>query len=154
MFANLSRAKFIFTIIFFMLQKFYVVLAIGAFILKDNKILIVKKSPFEKVDAGLWTIPGGKIEKRESIIDGLKREVKEEVNLDVLNYQWIGEDVFESNGFWFHAQHFLCHTKNNNIKLEKKLTDFHWLKKEEIEKFEFPKNIKKRIKEIFAGNYA
>jgi len=136
-----------------MLQKFYVILAIGAFILKDKKILIVKKSLSEKIDAGLWTIPGGKIKKNESIINGLKREVKEEVNLDILDYRWIGEDVFESNGFYFHAQHFLCHVKNGNIKLEKNLTDFHWLKKEEIKKFEFPKNIKKRIREIFAKNY-
>ena len=132
-----------------MLQKFYVILAIGAFILKDNKILIVKKTLLEKIDAGLWTIPGGKIKKTEPIIDGLKREVKEEVNLDVLNHQWIGEDVFESNGFWFHAQHFLCQTKNSNVKLEKNLTAFHWLSKNEIENFTFPKNIKKRIKQIF-----
>lgn len=101
------------------------------------------------MDAGLWTIPGGKIEKKEPIINGLKREVKEEVNLDILDYRWIGEDVFESNGFWFHAQHFLCQTKNSDVKLEKKLTDFHWLSKEEINNFNFPVNIKKRIKEIF-----
>jgi 8-oxo-dGTP diphosphatase len=89
-----------------MLEKFYIVLAVGAFILKDKKLLIVKKSPYENIDAGLWTIPGGKIEKDESIIDGLKREIKEEVNLEISNYQWLGEDVFESNGFWYHAQHF------------------------------------------------
>jgi len=148
MFANLSRG--IFVIIFYMLKKFYVVLAVGAFILKDEKILIVKKSIYEKIDGGLWTIPGGKIEKKETIIDGLKREIKEEVNLDIYYYQWIGEDVFESNGHWFHAQHFLCQIKNNNnVKLEKKLTDFHWLSENEIEKFIIPKNIKKRIKEVF-----
>ena len=132
-----------------MINKFYVILAVGAFILKDKKILIIKKSPLEKIDAGLWTIPGGKIEKDEPIIDGLKREVKEEVNLDILDFQWLGEDVFESNGFWFHAQHFLCHPKNGEVKLEKKLTAFHWLSKDEIENFIFPKNIKKRITEIF-----
>jgi 8-oxo-dGTP diphosphatase len=102
-----------------MLEKFYIVLAVGAFILKDKKLLIVKKSPYENIDAGLWTIPGGKIEKDESIIDGLKREIKEEVNLEISNYQWLGEDVFESNGFWYHAQHFLCNVKNDNVKLEK-----------------------------------
>jgi 8-oxo-dGTP diphosphatase len=132
-----------------MLEKFYIVLAVGAFILKDKKILIVKKSPYENIDAGLWTIPGGKIEKDEPIIDGLKREVKEEVNLEISNYQWLGEDAFESNGFWFHAQHFLCHPKNGDVKLEKKLTAFNWLSKDEIENFTLPRNIKKRIKEIF-----
>lgn len=131
-----------------MLKKFYVILAVGAFIIKDDKLLIVKKSPFEKVDAGLWTIPGGKIEPKESIIKGLKREIKEEVNLEINSYKWIGEDIFESNGFWFHAQHFLCTTSNTNVKLEKNLTDYHWLKKEEITNFQFPKNIKKRILDI------
>lgn len=46
-----------------MLEKFYIILAVGAFILKDKKLLIVKKSPYENIDADLWTIPGGKIEK-------------------------------------------------------------------------------------------
>lgn len=131
-----------------MLQKYHVVLAVGAFIIKDKKLLIVKKSPNEKVDAGLWTIPGGKIEPSEPIITGLKRETKEEVNLNINSYQWIGEDVFESNGFYFHAQHFLCSTSNHNIKLEKNLLEFHWLSRNEIKKFQFPINIKKRILEI------
>ncbi len=133
-----------------MLQKFYVVLAVGAFIVKDDKLLIVKKSLNEKVDPGLWVVPGGKIEVAEAIVDGLKREVREEVNLEIGSYQWIGEDVFESNGFYFHAQHFLCATSDNikNIKLEKSLVDYHWLKKEEINNFQFPQNIKKRILQI------
>jgi ADP-ribose pyrophosphatase len=82
-----------------MLKKFYVVLAVGAFIIKNNKLLIVKKSPYENIDAGLWTIPGGKIEKDEPIIDGLKREVKEEVNLEISDYQWLGEDVLKVMAF-------------------------------------------------------
>lgn len=132
-----------------MLQKFYVVLAVGAFILKDDRLLIVKKSPYEKVDSGLWTVPGGKIEKDEPIIEGLRREIKEEVNLDIDSYQWIGEDVFESNGFYFHAQHFLCTPLiDKNIKLDKSLTDYYWLKKQEINNFQFPTNIKKRILQI------
>lgn len=134
-----------------MLKKFHVILAVGAFILnKKNAILIVKKSPHENIDASLWTVPGGKIEQKENIINGLKREIKEKVNLNINSYQWIGEDVFENKGFWFHAQYFLCRAKNEkNIKLEKKLTDYHWLKKEKINNFEFPINIKKRILQIF-----
>ncbi|MCX7881256.1 MAG: NUDIX domain-containing protein [Patescibacteria group bacterium] len=133
-----------------MLQKFYVILAIGAFIINNKgEILIVKKSLEEKIDAGLWTIPGGKIKKKENIVDGLKREIKEEVGIEIVSYQWIGEDVFESNGFWFHAQHFLCQTKSTKVVLEKKLIYYHWLKKEEINKFKFSKNIKKRLLQIY-----
>ncbi len=132
-----------------MLKKYHVVLAVGAFIINDNKeILIVKKSPVEHIDAGLWTIPGGKIEPNEAILDGLKREVREEVNLDIEVDRWIGEDVFESSGFYYHAQHFLCRAVNFDVRLEKKLLEFRWMKKEELNAFEFPINIKKRISQI------
>lgn len=132
-----------------MLKKYHVVLAVGAFIVNDNnEILIVKKSEAEHIDAGLWTIPGGKIEPDEAILDGLKREVKEEVNLDIEIDRWIGEDVFESSGFYYHAQHFLCHPLNFDVKLEKKLLESRWIKKEQINAYEFPVNIKKRINQI------
>jgi 8-oxo-dGTP diphosphatase len=130
-------------------QKYLVVLAVAAFIVKDGKILIVKKSPNERVDGGLWTIPGGKIYQSESIIDGLKREVEEEVGVKINSYQWIGEDVFENEGVMFHAQHFLCQIQVNDVNLEKNLTDFRWITKEEIEKYQFPLNIRKRIIQIF-----
>ncbi|KKQ24612.1 MAG: NUDIX hydrolase [Candidatus Roizmanbacteria bacterium GW2011_GWC2_37_13] len=132
-----------------MLQKYHVILAVGAFVIKNNKLLIVKKSPLERVDPGLWTIPGGKIEPNEPIVIGLKREVLEEVGLRINSFKWIGEDVFESNSFYFHAQHFLCYPLHSNIRLEKNLVDFHWMEKKEINNFQFPVNIKKRIKEIF-----
>jgi len=135
------------------LDKYHIILAVAAFIIKDRKIIIVKKSPTEYVDSGLWTVPGGKIKKDESIIAGLKREVKEEIGLIIKNFKWIGEDVFKVNNYWFHGQHFLCQTKNGSIKLEKSLTDFYWLKKEEINQFSFPSNIKKRIGEIFDKKY-
>lgn len=127
-----------------------IILAVGAFIVKDHqsKILIVRKSPYEKIDGGLWTIPGGKVNPKEPIISALKREVKEEVGLTIKTYQWIGEDVFQSNSYWFHSQHFLCTVLPSDIKLEKNLLDFHWLKKDEINNFDFPVNIKKRILEI------
>jgi len=132
-----------------MLDKYHVVLAVGAFILdKEKRLLIVKKSPQEKVDGGLWTIPGGKVDPKEPIIDALLRETLEEVNLKIKPVRWIGEDVFESSGYFYHAQHFLCRAYQCNVTLEKNLTEYHWLKKPEINKFEFPVNIKKRILEI------
>jgi len=132
-----------------MLKKYYVILAATGFIVDDkNRLLIVKKSPLEMVDGGLWVVPGGKIEKKEAIIDGLHREIEEEVGLNVKVIDWIGEDVFENSGYHYHAQHFLCTPINKKVKLEKKLLDYRWIKKNEIDKFKFPVNIKKRVLQI------
>lgn len=135
-----------------MLEEFYVIVAVAAFILDDKKrLLIVKKSPREKIDGGLWTVPGGKGSSEEPIVKALKREVKEEVNLIVKNYRWIGEDVFISDHKYFHAEHFLCQVKNpNTIQLEKNLLDYRWITNKDINKFQFPFNIKKEIKNILS----
>jgi len=133
-----------------MYQRYSIVLAVGAFILDNKKkLLIVKKSSYEKVDPGLWTIPGGKVNIKEHIIDALKREVLEEVGIKINNFQWIGENVFENNHFYFHAQHFLCKTKSIRVKLEKSLLEYKWINKSEINNYEFHPNIKKRIKIIY-----
>ena len=59
--------------------------AVGA-VIEDNKgrILLVKQVP-GKLDFwhGKWICPGGKLEKGETIEEGIKREVKEETNLNV-----------------------------------------------------------------------
>ena len=127
------------------------ILSVGAFIFnKKNELLIVKKSSNEQIDAGLWTIPGGKIYPQEHIVDGLKREVLEEVGLEIASFQWIGEDVFEDQNAMFHAEHFLCKTNTLSVVLEDKLTEYKWISGlKDIKSLPFAENIKKRIIEIF-----
>ncbi len=47
---------------------------------KKRAILLERRT-----DNGLWCVPGGALELGEDFIDGLKREVKEETNLDIRN---------------------------------------------------------------------
>lgn|SRR5690554_113409 len=53
-----------------------------AIIHQENKILAVQRS--EKMALPLkWEFPGGKIEENESEVDCIKREIKEELNIDI-----------------------------------------------------------------------
>lgn len=130
-----------------MYEHYLIVLCMGAFVLDDKgRLLIVKKSQDEQIDAGFWVVPGGKVKADENIINALKREVKEEVGLLVVDCQWIGEDVFKIDNKFFHAAHFICKVKSTkNIRLEKKLLDYRWIKKEEVKNYKIPDNIKKEI---------
>jgi len=136
-------------------NKYATVVAVAAFIFDNqNRLLIVKKSAAEKIDAGLWTVPGGKAESTEPSVDALIRETKEEVNFDIKSYRWSGEDVFKNKDVYYHSFHFLCSVKNTkNIKLERSLLQYHWLKKNEIENFQFHPNIKKRILFLFTHSH-
>jgi len=130
-----------------MYDQYPIVLAVAAFIKDgDGNILIVKKSAHEQIDAGLWTVPGGKVKPDEPIISALKREVEEEVGLQINTFEWIGEDVFTGSGRYFHAQHFLCEkVKIKQIKLEKNLVEYRWISKKDISVYQFPDKIKKRL---------
>ena len=56
---------------------------VGAFIFsKDDMILLGKNIP-GGVYEGLWTIPGGGVEEGEDVITALKREILEEVGLNI-----------------------------------------------------------------------
>ena len=62
-----------------------IMVAVGAVIEdKKGRILLVKHVP-GKVGfwQGKWICPGGKLEQGETIEEGIKREVKEETNLDI-----------------------------------------------------------------------
>jgi ADP-ribose pyrophosphatase YjhB (NUDIX family) len=55
--------------------------AVAAILIKDNKILLVKRKYEPR--AGAWCLPAGFLEFSESMEEGLVREVKEETNLDI-----------------------------------------------------------------------
>ena len=55
----------------------------------ENQILIGKR-PFGKTFENLWEFPGGKIEKNETAIQSIIREVKEETGIDVTNIRYFG----------------------------------------------------------------
>lgn len=57
--------------------------AVGVIYSAEGKILIAKR-PDSVHQGGLWEFPGGKVDSGESIVQALVRELREELNIDVL----------------------------------------------------------------------
>lgn len=57
------------------------VLAVNAFIWCDGKVLLLERAKNKKVDPGLYSGIGGKVEPHESYYDALIREIKEETGI-------------------------------------------------------------------------
>jgi len=63
--------------------------AVGVLRRADGQVLLAQR-PEGKPWAGWWEFPGGKIEQGESAIAGLKRELQEELGIEVLTaYPWL-----------------------------------------------------------------
>lgn len=54
----------------------------AAIIVKDQKVLLTRRAPGEKL-AGKWEFPGGKVEENESLQECVVRELNEELSLSV-----------------------------------------------------------------------
>ena len=65
------------------MKNFKKIIVVGGLIYKKSQMLACRRSE-HKDQAGLWEIPGGKVEWGESYPEALKRELTEELNLDVV----------------------------------------------------------------------
>jgi len=68
-------------------------------IFKDNKFLVERRKTDEKIDPGIICLPGGHVELNENKEDALKREMKEELNIEVKKSEFLKKDFWiASNG--------------------------------------------------------
>ena len=57
------------------------IVGVGGVIFKDTSILLVKRD--QEPGKGQWTLPGGVVELGETLMDALKREILEEVSINI-----------------------------------------------------------------------
>lgn len=65
---------------------------VAGIIHRNDEILICKRPPHKKQPL-LWEFPGGKIEVGETAFQALKRELQEELNIDVKIYDILEQTV-------------------------------------------------------------
>lgn len=56
-------------------------IAVGAVVVDDGRLLMIQRR--NEPGAGLWSLPGGRVEHGEHLADALRREVREETGIAV-----------------------------------------------------------------------
>jgi 8-oxo-dGTP diphosphatase len=74
---------------------------------KENRIFIARKKP-EKSLGGYWEFPGGKVELGENPKHALERELKEEIGMDVLIGDLMGQNVHFYNEITINLIAYKC----------------------------------------------
>jgi 8-oxo-dGTP diphosphatase len=111
-------------------------IAVKAFIVDKGKLLIMRRRDDEVHYAGKWDIPGGRLELGEDPVEGLRRETKEETNLDIEILLPIGTRNFtRDDGQRITMIIFLCRPLSGDMVLSKEQhVEYKWVdatKKEE-----------------------
>ncbi|MFA5763498.1 MAG: NUDIX domain-containing protein [archaeon] len=109
------------------------VIAVKAFIFKNDKLLLVKRHQNDTHCPNVWEVPGGRIEKNENKINGLQREVKEETGLEVIiKNSFATENFVRENGQPVKMTHFICEYSGGEVKLSEEHCDYEWVDKKDV----------------------
>lgn len=107
---------------------------VGVIIRKDNKILLGKRKGAH--GAGEWSFPGGHLEYKEDILECAKREVLEEVGIEITNLKQFAysNNIFEEEGWHYVTLYVLAdHMSGEATLMEpEKCSEWGWFKRDEI----------------------
>jgi 8-oxo-dGTP diphosphatase len=81
---------------------------------KEGKVLICRRKP-EKSLGGYWEFPGGKVEPEESQIESLKRELLEELQLEVEIQDFFYASEHQYENFSIELIAYTCVYKESNM---------------------------------------
>ena len=90
----------------------------------SNRVLLLKRSDYVNKYAGEWDLPGGHIKVGEKLLTGLKREVKEETDLDISNLIFV--EKIDNLDFYY------CKYNNKPIKVSHEHTGFRFFDKNSL----------------------
>lgn len=112
---------------------------IGVAVIRDEKgKILIDRRLEEGLLGGMWEFPGGKIEPGETIQDCIKREIKEELGIDIA----VEDHLITINHAYTHFKitlnvYYCRHLAGEPQTIE--CQEIRWVTLDEIDKFPFPK---------------
>lgn len=129
------------------------VVGVGAIILDGDRVLLVERG--NEPLKGVWSIPGGALESGESLAEGVRREAREELGLEIE----VGElvEVFEritrdAEGrveYHYVLADYLCSVAGGTLRAADDAADARWVDRSDLEALPLTAGTAKVIEKAF-----
>ena len=107
----------------------------AAIIMNENRVLIAERAPDENL-AGKWEFPGGKIEPGETPQECLKREIREELEVDIVVLDLFGESIYAYQNGTIKLIAFWCQWISGDFRLNVH-SRIEWVTHQELDLYDF-----------------
>lgn len=109
---------------------------VAGLIKKDGKYLIARRNHGDIEANGKWEFPGGKLEEKETELEAIEREMREEFEVNVKALMFLASSVSEYIERTIELRLYLCDYINSEFKLH----DHHeikWIELSELLNYDF-----------------
>lgn len=126
-------------------------LSVCGVIMYQSKFLIVKRSETDDFLPNCWEFPGGGVEDGETISEALKREIKEEIGLDIsskypqligISEEFMNEDKTER---YLQLNYKIVMDTEPNMTLSSEHVTYDWATKDDSRLDDFLKEIIRQV---------
>lgn len=106
-----------------------VIEVVAAIIKKEDKIFITRRGYGEFAD--MWEFPGGKIESGETKEEALHREIREELELEINNLEFLTTVDYDYSNFHLTMHCYFCEIAGGDLKLNAH-NDAKWIELKDL----------------------
>lgn len=107
----------------------------AAILTKNGKVLIAKRKA-DDIRANKWEFPGGKVEDGESPEECLRREIREEFQVDILVEGFFGESVYQYDDVAVDLLAYTAHLEKGELKPTSH-AEYRWVSVNELSNYDF-----------------
>ena len=108
-----------------------------AAIIREKGMILVSSRPESKAAAGKWEFPGGKVEPGECYGECIKREMLEELGLEVIPLDVVFDIIHHYPAGAIRLVFLRCLRKNGSEAVAKEGQEFRWIPLKEMRKLDF-----------------
>ena len=112
------------------------IVGVGAVVIHEDRALLIRRGHVP--EKGQWSLPGGALEVGETLLEGVRREVREETGLEVAPVALIevvdriSRDAEGSVQFHYVLLDYLCRVTGGEVCCATDAVDVRWARRDEL----------------------